>query len=77
MFLLDLSNNRFNGRIPYDLERLQGYAIYLSNQYHYSFEIQEIIKGIEYNFPYISFDNTKFDLYNNNPTVEIPVSMGV
>ena len=43
LFLLDLSNNRFNGRIPYDLERLQGYAIYFSNQYHYSFEIKHEI----------------------------------
>ena len=74
--MLDLSKNKFNGRIPNDLERLQGYAIYISSPYHYSFEIEEYIKGIEYIFPYISFANTIFDLSNNHLTGEIPISIG-
>jgi len=74
---LDLSNNKFSGRIPYNLERLQGFAVNESSRGYsrYGFQVEVYIKGIQYTLPYAISINIIFDLSNNNITGEIPVSI--
>ena len=54
LFVLDLSNNKFTGRIPSSIDRLQGFAINRSSKgSRYSYETTIKIKGIEYNVSYM------------------------
>jgi len=76
LFLLDLSDNDFNGSIPYDLERLQGFAIHQFYFFELYFQTKEYIKGIEYNLSYILIINAIYDLFGNNLSREIPKSIG-
>jgi hypothetical protein len=75
--VLDLSNNKFSGRIPSSLDRLQGFAknrSSLGNQFPYEMTVN--IKGFEYNVSYMWDTDMIFDLSQNNITGEIPVSIG-
>jgi Leucine-rich repeat (LRR) protein len=78
--VLDLSNNKFSGRIPSNLEHLKGFKVNKSsidtvdNTLYYELSID--MKGGEYNFPYVLLKNTILDLSNNNLMGEIPASMG-
>jgi hypothetical protein len=72
------ANNRFSGRIPSHLERLQGFAINGSSKgvQYFAYEVTIVIKRIEYTVTYMFSTNTILDLSMNNLMGEIPVSIG-
>lgn len=71
-----LSNNNFSGKIPSNLERLQGFATNWIIAGYYDEEITLVMKGHEYNMSYLFTENLIFDLSQNNLTGEIPNSIG-
>ena len=75
LFLLDLSNNKFSGKIPTHLERLFGFLDALNN-YVVSDEMKVFKKRYVYNLSYLWLGYTIFDLSCNNLIGEIPTSIG-
>ena len=80
LLVLDLSNNKFNGRIPSNLKELKGFEIIghstLPSGNTLYEDIRIIIKGFEYTLEYVLATNTIFNLSNNNLVREIPLSIG-
>lgn len=76
LHVLDLSNNKFSGRMPLHLERLEGFANASPQLTVSDVEMILDIKGSEYNVSYVLPTNTIFDLSNNNLVGEIPTSIG-
>ncbi|XP_059067761.1 MDIS1-interacting receptor like kinase 2-like [Cryptomeria japonica] len=78
--VLDLSNNKFGGRIPSTLEDLKGFKDPKVSQLGGTALYEEIpaieIKGFEYRLEYVSAANTILDLSNNNLKGEIPPYIG-
>ena len=77
--MLDLSNNKISGRIPFNLQGLQGFKIlgssYLASSTLYE-DLHIDIKGFEYTLTYVLATNTILDLSSNNLMGEIPPSIG-
>jgi hypothetical protein len=78
---LDLSNNKFSGRIPFDLQRLEGFTLNVSwlGQTKGPSDLLSIpdtrkMEVISFGISYV--DDTCFDFSNNNLTGEIPTSIG-
>ena len=77
--VLDLSNNKFGGRIPFDFHRLQGFRVNASSEYLYygiPSNIRIVIKGVDYTLEYVLAIDAIMDLSNNNLIGEIPASIG-
>ncbi|XP_059067763.1 putative receptor like protein 25 [Cryptomeria japonica] len=78
--LLDLSSNKFGGRIPPALEDLKGFRSPKVSQLGGTTLYEDIppirIKGTEYSLEYVLAANTILDLSNNNLTGEIPPNIG-
>jgi hypothetical protein len=78
---LDLSDNKFSGGIPFDLERLHGFAVNVSwlGQSKKPSDVLFIpnirkLELIRFAISYV--EDTLFDLSNNNLIGEIPTSIG-
>ena len=78
--MLDLSNNKFNGRIPSNLEHLKGFKVNKSSIDTYDhtlyYELTIAINGRVYNLTYVLLTNTILDLSSNNLMGEIYANMG-
>lgn len=74
LYVLDLSNNKFSGRMPSHLERLQGF-VNTSDSISVYEEMTIDMKESEYTISYLSSTNTIFDLSNNNLIGQIPTSI--
>jgi hypothetical protein len=77
--VLELSNNKFSGRIPLNLVNLQGFEINGSSQLSLNTLYEEVdidMKGYQYTYNYVLLTNIVIDLSRNNFVGEIPASMG-
>ena len=77
--MLDLSNNKFSGTIPQNLDRLRGFAINGSSQLSANtlYTLIEVsMKGREYTLPYVLSTNAILDLSTNMLTGDVPTTMG-
>jgi len=77
--VLDLCNNNFNGRIPFNLERLKGFRVNSSSDLGIDVLYEDLtlqMKGSESTLKYVLSTNTILDLSSNHLTGEIPTSIG-
>ncbi|GLJ38931.1 hypothetical protein SUGI_0793650 [Cryptomeria japonica] len=78
--VLDLSNNKFGGRIPSILEDLEGFQNPRDSQLTGNTLYEDIpainIKGYEFRLEYVLASNTILDLSHNNLRGEIPKNIG-
>ena len=71
LYVLDLSNNKFSGRIPMHLERFSSFAN-VSDDGDLLGDVEIDMKGREYAISYLNPTNIIFDLSCNNITRKNP-----